>query len=157
MALLERAGFEIAVSSTDWVPKEISVLARPRRNGAPISSMTREEPPAAGLRWLLDVRAAAHKAQKGTGGLPFGLFGSSIAATWLASELAEPPAFFVDEDPNRRGFTFMGRPILTPAEVSAGAHVFVPLGGGLAATVAHHLSESVPHVRWHAAPPLAKP
>jgi hypothetical protein len=66
---------------------------------------------------------------------PFGIFGTSIAAAWLFGELSEVTQFFVDEDPNRIGGEYMGRPIYHPHDVPPGSHVFV----GLAPELAEHI------------------
>jgi 2-polyprenyl-3-methyl-5-hydroxy-6-metoxy-1,4-benzoquinol methylase len=154
-AMLASAGFEVITLSTAWVTKEISVLARPRR-AAGVTAGPPAEEVLAGLDWLLGVRARAARARARAGDHPFGLFGSSIAATWLASELGPGVQFFVDEDPSRVGQRFMDRPVLAPSEVPQGASVFVGIGGGLADRVAARLSASSPGVSWEPAPPLPR-
>jgi SAM-dependent methyltransferase len=153
VGLLEAAGFDLVTCTTEWVAKEISVLARKGASPRPVRAI---DVAAAtdGLRYLLDVLAAARDAYASAAGAPFSLFGSSIAATWLGSELGETVQFFVDEDANRRGGTFMDRPILHPSEAPAGAHVFIALGGDLAPRLAQRLGAAFPSVAWHAAPRL---
>ena len=155
---LEAAGFRILTASETWVSKELSVLAV--YDGARVSDGTpagedRDQWVPGALNWLLSVRASARTLRAGAGARPFGLFGSSIAATWLAQELDCAMTFFVDEDASRQGMRFMGRPVVSPSEVPAGSTVFVGIGGGLAAPVALRLTEARPSVSWVPAPALA--
>jgi hypothetical protein len=108
----------------------------------------------AGLVWLVEVRAAARAARRSAPRGLFGLFGSSIAATWLAQELDGAVDFFVDEDPNRNGASFMDRPIVAPEDVTAGAHVFIGVGGGMAQSIADRLRRSSLNVSWLPASPI---
>lgn len=152
-ALLEAAGYSIAKLSQSWVVKEISAVATYAGNHAghvvqPSRGAT------AGLDWLLAASAAARRARAEAAGRPFGLFGSSIAATWLANEVECGMEFFVDEDPSRQGQQFMGRSILGPSQVPSGSVVFVGVGGGMAEHVARRLSRNAPSVSWIPAPPL---
>jgi hypothetical protein len=56
----------------------------------------------------------------------FGIFGTSIAASWLFSELQGKVAFFVDEDPNRIGKIHLGFPIYHPKDIPENSFVFIP-------------------------------
>ena len=47
-------------------------------------------------------------------------------------ELEGKAAFFVDEDQNRIGRQLMGRPIVAPAQMPAGAVVFIPMSVAVA-------------------------
>jgi len=126
-ALLIKAGYEVASVAGDWVPKELTVVARKAENRlenahpAPANSMDQA---VNRVRWLRDVVTAArrHSAAKS-----FGLFGTSIAAAWLFSELDGRVAFFADEDPSRVGRTYRGRPVYHPKDAPPGAHLFIPI------------------------------
>ena len=67
------------------------------------------------------------------------MFGTSVAATWLASGLGEAIDFYVDEDPARRGRSHLGRPILAPDQVAPGATVYLAFIGDIAARIAQRL------------------
>jgi len=69
----------------------------------------------------------------------FGIFGTSIAATWLTAELGNAPSFFVDEDVNRIGHLHLGAPIVSPAHVPAGSTVFVAQPTPIARLIADRL------------------
>jgi hypothetical protein len=71
---------------------------------------------------------------------PFGLFGTSIAATWLDAQLGGTAGFFVDEDPGRVGRSHLGRPILAPPSIPRGAGVYVALPQSIAVRVAARIS-----------------
>jgi 2-polyprenyl-3-methyl-5-hydroxy-6-metoxy-1,4-benzoquinol methylase len=68
-----------------------------------------------------------------------GIFGTSIAGTWLFNSTHRRPDFFVDEDPSRIGREYYGRPIIGPDNVPQGAKVFVPLAPGVAHEVSKRL------------------
>jgi hypothetical protein len=71
-----------------------------------------------------------------------GLFGTSIAGTWLASEVGERVAFFVDEDPARIGRKYLDRPVHSPADVPPGSRVFVGLPPVVATGICTRLARS---------------
>jgi len=128
--LLRRSGFEVIRLAQDWVPKEISVVARCRNSGIVETGALGPDIAAIGadigrcLRWLQEVSNEA-RALAVDG--PIGIFGSSIAASWLHGVIGESAAFFVDEDVNRQGGHHLGRPILAPVDVPDGSAVYVPL------------------------------
>ena len=152
-ALLEGAGFSITTLSGEWVSKEISAVATRARVPARVSAAGGDAVSDA-LDWLVATRAAARHLRAGAGGKPFGLFGSSIAATWLAQGVDREMDFFVDEDIHRHGARFFDRPVLSPDDVVPGSVVFVGIGGGAAERVARRLSHSHPDVEWIPGPPL---
>ena len=102
------------------------------------------------LRWLADTVAAAKRcADQG----PLGLFGTSIAATWLSAELEGTELFFVDEDQSRPGKLFRGRPIYSPQQLPQGSRVFI----GLPPKIAEQIRERLQHpgVEYFTPPPLS--
>jgi hypothetical protein len=140
---LAAAGFEIVSVAEDWIPKELSVVARPARaaRGTPpradvAAARTRV---ATSLAWLGET--ANRLRSLGTGG-PVGLFGTSIAGTWLAAEAGDRFSFFVDEDPHRAGRTYLGKPVHAPADIPQGSRVFVGLPPAVAAGICARLARS---------------
>ena len=133
--LVQSAGYEVILVATDWVPKELTIVARK----AGYRQMNRVDHVSSSLesvvrclQWLESVIVTARQiSAKGT----FGLFGTSIAATWLFSELEESVSFFVDEDPHRSGKTYMGRPVYHPHNVPSNSHVFITLPTKLAESI----------------------
>ncbi len=152
-ALLESAGFRITTLSEEWVSKEISVVARKGHGPAAVPAM-RGDAAASALDWLRATREAARAVRGRAAGRKFGLFGSSIAATWLAQEVDRAMDFFVDEDIHRHGERFFERTVLSPDEVPDGSAVFVGIAGGAAERIARRLSQSYPAVSWIPGPPL---
>jgi SAM-dependent methyltransferase len=138
--LVARAGFGIEHLSTDWVNKEISLLISPRSDAtaeteAETSALVRTQKDIDWLTGLLD------QARDLAADRNFGVFGTSVAATWLAAGLGDTIDFFVDEDSARKGRQHLGRPILPPEDVPAGATVFLafipPVASSIAKRLAH--------------------
>ena len=71
---------------------------------------------------------------------PIGLFGTSIAGTWLFAELEGRAGFFVDEDPHRIGTRWHDRLVYHPREIPAGSSVVVPLPRPLAESIARRIA-----------------
>jgi SAM-dependent methyltransferase len=157
-AFVANRGFEVLGLHRGWVPKEMTVLMRPKSRG--VDPRVASDGPrfhtlgqaVACVQWLTDVRerAASFAEQP-----PFGLFGTSIAATWLASELErERVAFFVDEDANRIGRHHLGRPIYAPSSVPSNARLFIALPDPAGSAVADRLARMRPDVQIHTLPPV---
>ncbi|HEX8136025.1 MAG TPA: class I SAM-dependent methyltransferase [Pyrinomonadaceae bacterium] len=140
-ALIRKAGYEVLWAATDWVPKELSLVAR---RAEPVIEQT--PPPAEPdlfeavtkmVRWLKETASSA-RAIAGQGS--FGIFGTSIAGSWLSAEVGEAVSFFVDEDPSRTGKRFMGRVVYHPSQVPEGSHVFVGLPTILAEAIVRRVA-----------------
>jgi SAM-dependent methyltransferase len=138
---LARAGYEVVSLADNWIPKELSAVARPAAGGSAV--LPAIDPFAArkqvftSIRWLVDA-AARLRALAAQG--PVGLFGTSIAGTWLAAEADDVVEFFVDEDPARAGRSYRGRPVYAPADVPAGSRVFVGLPPAVAEGICNRLA-----------------
>lgn len=123
--LVERAGLRVEWLRDDWIHKEISLLAgRSPEPSQPAQAQPARVIPAveAQVAWL---RGMFDHARAAASGGRFGIFGTSVAATWLASGLGDTVEFFVDEDPARQGRTHLSRPILSPAEVPSNSVVYL--------------------------------
>jgi hypothetical protein len=142
--LLRRVGFSFARVATDWVPKEISLLARRALTTTDFAESSRSSGSdvlkdiTAYVKWLQDLTTLAH--QLAMSGKPIGIFGTSIAATWLGSQLEGLISFFVDEDESRVGRTHLGRPIVRPADVPSDSVVYLALAPTVAELIARKLS-----------------
>lgn len=138
---LASAGYEIVAVAEDWIPKELSVVARPANAAvAPppaAEAATARERIAGSVAWL---RQTADRLRGLVAAGPVGLFGTSIAGTWLAAEVDDAIAFFVDEDPNRAGRRYLGKPVYAPPDVPPGSLVFVGLPPAVAAGVSRRLA-----------------
>ena len=131
--LAGQAGFQSR--AFDWVRKEISLLCSP--DAQPTHARASPAKVEAAVSWL---RAMLAHARSRAGEGRFGIFGTSVAATWLAAGLGDAVSFFVDEDPARRGRTHLGRPIVRPEEVSSEAQVYLAFPPETALAIAERLS-----------------
>lgn len=145
--LLHRSGFETVFLETDWVAKEISLLARVQdpqiEDTSTILTVTGDpdktyERIAAYVFWLQKLRELALIAADGKH--PFGLFGTSIAGTWLASQIINKVDFFVDEDVTRVGREHLGRPVISPENIPKNAKLLFALAPNVASTIAERLA-----------------
>ncbi|MGB0583355.1 MAG: hypothetical protein ACPGVU_27035, partial [Limisphaerales bacterium] len=91
---------------------------------------------------LLDGIAWMQESYRRVEAIPgeFGIFGTSIAATCLESQIGNKAAFFVDEDPARVGKSHLDKPIVAPADIANGSTVFVALPHPLAGKIADRLN-----------------
>jgi SAM-dependent methyltransferase len=137
--VLRAAGFAVVSIATDWVAKEISVVARPDGASAPLASRSaapQDDRLASCLAWLDSIaRGARSAAASGN----FGIFGTSIAGVWLYGEVEGRVDFFLDEDRNRAGAQLFERPILRPHDRPAG-NLFVALAPTVARDVVQRLN-----------------
>ena len=141
--LIENAGYEVISVASDWVPKELTIVARKsehrHKSRAKVSPSHSFDSALRSLQWLESVvRTTRELSTRGN----FGLFGTSIAATWLFSELEGAVSFFVDEDPHRIGKTYMGLPIYHPSQVASDSHVFIALPNKVAENIQARLEDS---------------
>jgi SAM-dependent methyltransferase len=152
--LVQQAGYRVLVGANDWVPKELTVIGR--KEAQPVSpAWTNEgymnlDALNASVLWLEQLSSEARIISNRK---PFGIFGTSIAGTFLFGELGDSVNFFVDEDPNRSGRVMCGRPIYAPKEVPADSHIFVGLAPGVAAKVLDRVSAMNIQARFYPPPP----
>jgi len=152
----QRAGCNVIKATDAVLPKELSLIGKSGRKAHRSALRAPDARPAmervsAQLDWLVHQTTAANALARDS--RRFGLFGTSISATWLAGQL-DRVSFFVDEDEGRVGGRHMGKPILAPAEIAADVDVYVPLIPDVAASVAQRLSR--PGVRFHKPPPFGE-
>ena len=157
--LIENAGYEVISVATDWVPKELTLVANKSESEhhitgqhwrMPVSPSHSFDSAVRTLQWLESVVTSARELSKMD---DFGLFGTSIAATWLFSELLDDSvSFFVDEDPHRAGKSYMGRPVYHPGDLPIDSHVYLALPTRLAESVERRLAKA--GVTYHLPPPL---
>lgn len=154
--VVARADLHIVSASSDVLKREITLVARQgqgraerpagRLDAAVVSGAVRDQ-----VTWLCRVVDHARSATQ----RPFGIFGTAIAGSWLYSHLADVADFFVDEDVNRAGREFLGRPVYLPADVPAGGTVYVALIPELARKIAGRQAAS--KARWLTPPDWHRP
>ena len=139
------AGFESLAMRTDFVPKELSLLAQyPGGDGRKrVRQAVPEQFPGNGAKvarahiaWLKNLLQQG-QAIEGT----VGIFGTSIAATWLATSLGDKVTFFVDEDRNRVGRSHLSRPIYYPTRAPSGSQIVIPMRADIAVAIARRFEE----------------
>jgi 2-polyprenyl-3-methyl-5-hydroxy-6-metoxy-1,4-benzoquinol methylase len=148
-------GYDVALTAHDWIAKELTVIARKsiHENPSRVKASTDDNITAVRGRVEWVVTLGQHiRALAGKNAL--GVFGTSIAATWLQEELHGKAAFFVDEDPSRWGQTFMERKVLRPSEVPPGSQVMIALPTPMAGPVRARLAGDAPAVNWLVPAPL---
>lgn len=128
--LAQKAGYGVMSTATDWIPKEISALFS-LASDDDSHKAPRERPDLAKrrveshLEWLSQLEASVRRELSGF--THRGLFGSTIAATWLGGALEDTIDFFVEEDASRCGKLLLQKPILHPRDVPEGAGVYLGL------------------------------
>jgi SAM-dependent methyltransferase len=146
------AGYTVQSVATDWVPKELSLVAT-QGPAAPIGAVspTGLEAVVRRVKWIESVAETARPmAAAGN----FGLFGTSIAATWLCAELGDQISFFVDEATERIGRNYRGHPVFHPRNIPAGARIYIALAPQQAQNVKARLQQAWPGYDWVTPPPL---
>jgi len=142
--IANQAGFGAPMVKSSWVKKELSLLATKSENEdvriANVCPSGRKvhEQITASVSWLDALISSAREVACASDS--FGIFGTSIAGTWLATTLGDRVSFFVDEDPHRIGKDYMGKPIVAPQSVARESTVFMALAPMLAQAIKHRLS-----------------
>ena len=136
--IVGRAGYEVVTVEADWVAKEISLLARSGAGSTEFDGYPEMRGRVSTVRWLSSLIEQAAELARSRRAL--GVFGTSIAATWLAGALPGKVAFFIDEDPLRQNREHMGARVFAPRDVPAGAPVLLALVPQVAANVRKRLA-----------------
>lgn len=140
--MLGFCGFEIIIESIDIVPKEITILARKSVVSETTLSATEKSMEDSHRRllkaiaWLKETIACASRIADHD---ELGIFGTSIAGTWLYNEIPEKISFFVDEDPNRINKLFLNRQVYHPKNLPDKGIVFIPLPREFATRISERL------------------
>jgi 2-polyprenyl-3-methyl-5-hydroxy-6-metoxy-1,4-benzoquinol methylase len=153
--VIAAAGLNPIFVSSTVLKKEITLVAcHPENKQFSAVSLAREDVEARMVEllscvdWLVSIANSA----RNNGKRPFGVFGTSIAGTWLYSHIADLVDFFVDEDESRAGQSFLDRPIYLPKDVPAGSHCYLALVPEVANMVAER-HKRLP-VTWLKPPPI---
>jgi len=141
--LLLHEGFDPICATGDWLPKEVSLLARkaeqkPEALHLDYSYGKQLEQE---IAWLSKVSAHSNDLSRHGS---IGLFGTSVGSTWLWAELKGRVKFFVDEDPNRIGLHHCGLPIFSPQDAPKNTPIFLALPPLVARQVRMRLQSVLP-------------
>lgn len=151
--LLINAGYEVKEVWDDCIPKEITIYASNDKAECQIDKSDIERIRwivTKNLEWLARFSMAAHRIVKKN---ELGIFGTTIAGTWLYAEIVGSAAYFVDEDPHKIDKTYLGKPVYSPASLPAGRRVFLAFPFVVADRVATRLKTLRPDVDWILPPP----
>ena len=142
---------DLQTCTQDWIAKELIMVGRAGGAGLTTRQANPGECEATVRSQLASLTRLTKVAKEMAARGPLGVFGTSIAGTWLSRELGDSVQFFVDEDPGRHGRTLAGKPILAPAAAPSGAQVLI----GLAPEVAQLIKPRVDgfaQATWHLPP-----
>ena len=146
LKVIEQTPFTVIQLEEDYVPKELTVAiqhekasiasaAEPPKKDRNSDDLKNSQIVRAHLDYLQSLLDLANSVSD-----PIGIFGTSIAGTWLAESMPDKVAFFVDEDPNRIGCYHLNKLIVSPNGVKDGSKVLVPLPPEIAINLIHRLS-----------------
>lgn len=156
-SVVRAAGFHVEFVTTEWIAKELTLVATKSgedKDMASIHPLKEETHALLTLSWLdLLVRESQALAKQNT----FGIFGTSIAGTWLHQELNGRASLFLDEDPSRVGKLYMGIPVYRPKDVPPGSLVYLPTPSDFGSPLKHRLQDLLKESRVHTAPSLTAP
>ncbi len=137
--VLMASGFDCLHVTTDWINREISLIATPgNANSAELPPPSRSTIDKLHKRisWLesivSDVRELAERGH-------IGIFGSSIGASFACGAVNSNIEFFVDEDESHVGQLHLGKSIISPNDIPKGVPVYIPLTPNLAINIAERL------------------
>jgi len=155
-AVLARAGLEAIDINASLIPKELVVIAKKvkmlkgHNYDAKTSVKTSSRDSVAeALVWVKQfLGKVTEVAQQDN----FGIFGTSIIATWLLGKIGRHVKFLVDEDPLRHGKTYMDLPIYHPQDIPEGSNVFLALPYDMAMEISKRLHRK--DVRFYIPPPF---
>jgi SAM-dependent methyltransferase len=137
--LVEAAGFNTMTVATDWVAKEISLVATPAKMLIPSTLFESQDVREASqlvkdnINWLQNLIKQAQEVATATP--QFGIFGTAIAGSWLAGILEEKVKFFVEEDWQKVGKRYLGKPVLPLSELPKDSVVYIALPVKIAQSV----------------------
>jgi SAM-dependent methyltransferase len=146
--LLMSAGFAVQAAWDDCVPKELTIYVGydgKQRKIAPANIPSSRQIVTQNLDWLSRFSISARQFRK-QGEL--GIFGTTIAGTWLFAELAGDAAYFVDEDPYKINKTYLDKPVFSPQTLPSGRSVFLALPFPVAKKVSTRLNSIRPDIIW---------
>jgi len=134
------AGYEIIFASSECISKELTLVAKIGKQNIEKEPRTHNLKNILNNRidWLIDFKNNATEIAENNS---FGIFGTSIAGTWLWSELENKVDFFVDEDLSRVGKKYKNCPIYFPDDIPENGHVFIALPPTVADSIKNRIKK----------------
>lgn len=139
------AGLEIVYISDSVIDKEITVLAKVSTTSKyqPLINHCTESTQL--LNQQINFASYLLQCSKQVSN-DVGIFGSSIAASWLTGEINEKVGYFIEEDIKKIGNQHLGRPIITIDAVPHGSTIVLPFRADIAKLIIdkfNHLSKHI--------------
>ena len=153
--VVRTAGFHIELVTNEWIPKELTLVAKKsgdEQGNAGIRTLNEASHEMFTLTWLECLVQESHSLAKQN---TFGIFGTSIAGTWLHQELHDHVSFFVDEDPSRIGKLYMGIPVYHTRDVPLGSLVYLPIPSNHGLSLKSRLQDLMMGAKIESAPALS--
>jgi 2-polyprenyl-3-methyl-5-hydroxy-6-metoxy-1,4-benzoquinol methylase len=142
--VLDQAGYRVLNVSTSAVQKEITIVCESKKEVEAQDTNKVENTEndylaaQSSIAWLQNLKSDIRQKRN----CKLGIFGTSIAGTWLHSELLDEISFFVDEDEDRIGKTYMNKTVLRPSEVRKGEYIVIPMPHEIAKQIASRLQHT---------------
>lgn len=143
--LLISSGYEIKLITEDWVLRELTIIAciSSKSENTFVNDFVVNETDGnyvvRCIDWLLEMKKMANTLSRND---HFGIFGTSIAGTWLFSELERTSVkFFIDEDLSRVGQNYYGCNVYHPSGVADSSTVFMPFTKCIAESIKNRMGE----------------
>jgi hypothetical protein len=134
--LLTSNNFNCIKITEDFIPKEITLVAKYTNNQLFLDRMECDN-----SKLINDYFNNIYQIWEQANNLnePFGIFGTSISATWLASEFINKVDFFIDEDIGRVGKTHLGKKIYAINNCPNNMKILMPLRFDIAKKIKNRL------------------
>lgn len=134
--LLTSNNFNCIKITEDFIPKEITLVAKYTNNQLFLDRMECDN-----SKLINDYFNNIYQIWEQANNLnePFGIFGTSISATWLASEFINKVDFFIDEDIGRVGKIHLGKKIYAINNCPNNMKILMPLRFDIAKKIKNRL------------------
>lgn len=120
-------GFQFTPLDNSWAPREVIGTFRRHQGSQRAVKFTEDRHVYQCVTHLDDMAERLRRMQvRADGGV--GVLGTSAAAAFVDSVLAEGISFYVDENPNRAGGQFRGKRVLHPRLLDSSTAVLLPYG-----------------------------
>ena len=146
-SIVDKSGFDSFHFEAGCVTKELTLLAkrsvlldeRAAKHSYTSAARQPQDSRKTALAHIIWLQKLFQQAETTT--MPVGIFGTSISATWLAAALGKKVSFFVDEDSNRIGRSYMSCPVYAPKDAPKDFALLIPLRTDIANAVAQRLTQ----------------
>ena len=142
--ILYKSGLSIIHYSTDWISREISLIAKRRESPKDLATNFEPKENTAlinNMKWLEKLSSDIDKIMEST---ELVIFGSAISATFAAGNRLEKVFAFLDEDESRIGKSHLKKDILHLNAIPAEFPIYIPFAPPFGEKVASRLKRQNP-------------